>query len=124
MSLGEIFPCLEGDVAKFEHTPKYYLEVTMSVIAELAIFPLDKGIGVGQYVKRAVEILENSGMPCESGPMGTCIEGDWREVLAAVDNCFEEMQKDCERVYMTLKVDYRRDRSGGMQSKVAAVSGA
>ncbi|MFP4167556.1 MAG: MTH1187 family thiamine-binding protein [Desulfonatronovibrionaceae bacterium] len=95
----------------------------MSVIAELAIFPLDKGVGVSAYVKRAVDILRESGMPCEAGPMGTCVEGAWEEVMAAVDKCFQNMHRDCDRIYMTLKVDYRRDRKNGMRSKTEAVSG-
>lgn len=95
----------------------------MSVIAELAIFPLDKGTSVSGYVKRAVDSLQKSDMPCEPGPMGTCIEGDWDEVMSAVNRCFNEMRADCDRVYMTLKVDYRKGREQGMKYKVGAVSG-
>jgi uncharacterized protein (TIGR00106 family) len=100
-----------------------FKEGVMSVIAELAIFPLDKGVGVSDYVKQAVELLEQSGMPCEPGPMGTCVEGEWEEVMAAVNQCFLSMQMDCQRIYMTLKVDYRHGRADGMRSKVSAVTG-
>jgi uncharacterized protein YqgV (UPF0045/DUF77 family) len=55
--------------------------------------------------------------------MGTCVEGEWEEVMAAVNQCFLSMQMDCQRIYMTLKVDYRHGRTDGMRSKVSAVTG-
>jgi uncharacterized protein YqgV (UPF0045/DUF77 family) len=48
----------------------------MSVIVELALFPLDKGQSVGIYVARAVGIIRASGLACQLTPMGSCIEGE------------------------------------------------
>lgn len=93
----------------------------MSVIMELSIFPVDKGISVSPYVARAVKIIESSGVPHQLNPMGTCIEGEWPEVFKVVDQCFTDLQKDCDRIYLTMKADYRKDRSGGLNSKVEAV---
>ena len=47
----------------------------MSVIVELSIFPMDKGVSVSPYVARAIRIIENSGLSYELNPMGTSIEG-------------------------------------------------
>lgn len=48
----------------------------MSVIVELSIFPMDKGISVGGCVARAVQIIEESGLAFALNPMGTCILHD------------------------------------------------
>ncbi len=93
----------------------------MSAIVELSIFPMDKGISVSPYVARVLRIIESSGLPYELNAMGTCIEGEWPEVSTVVDQCFSDLQKDCDRIYLTLKADYRKDRAGGLKSKVAAV---
>ena len=93
----------------------------MSVIVELSIFPTDKGASVSSYVARVISIIEKSELPYELNPMGTCIEGDWPSVLDCVDRCFQELQKDCDRVYLTMKADYRRNRTHGMGRKVASV---
>jgi len=93
----------------------------VSVIIELSLFPLDKGQGVSGHVARAVGIIRQSGLPHVLTPMGTCIEGEWDEVRDVVDACFAAMAADSDRVYMTLKADWRRGRSGGLASKVAAV---
>ena len=93
----------------------------MSALIELSIFPMDKGLSVSPYVARALDIIQASGLDYELNPMGTCIEGDWPDVMAVVNRCMEDLQKDCSRIYMTMKVDYRNDRSGSMVKKVASV---
>ncbi len=93
----------------------------MSVIAELSVFPMDKGISVSPYVARVVKIIESSGLPHELNSMGTCLEGEWPAVFKVVDQCFNVLQTDCDRIYMTIKVDYRKNRFGGLNSKVASV---
>ena len=93
----------------------------MSVIVELSLFPLDRGQSVGAYVARAVGIIRESGLACQLTPMGTCIEGSWDEVMAVVDQCFKDLAKDSDRVYLTLKADWRRDRKDGMRDKTRSV---
>ena len=93
----------------------------MSVIIEMSIFPTDKGISVSSYVARALGIIKDSGLSYELNPMGTCIEGEWEEVMDVVNRCFKDLQTDCDRIYMTLKVDYRKGPIGRMVKKVTSV---
>jgi uncharacterized protein (TIGR00106 family) len=93
----------------------------MSVIVELSIFPMDKGQSVGSYVARAVGIIDSSGVAYTMGPMGTSMEGEWDEIMGVVTRCFNELRQDCERVYMVIKVDYRRGAPGRLDAKVASV---
>ncbi len=91
------------------------------VLLEFAMYPTDKGASVSDYVKRSLEIIDDSGLPYKLGPMGTCIEGEWDEVMAVVTHCFEKMQSDCGRIAVNLKVDYRDGAAGRLESKVATV---
>ncbi len=93
----------------------------MSVLIDLAIFPLDKGGSVSPYVSRVVRTIRDSGLSYKFGPMGTSIEGEWDEVMAVVNRCFNELAKDCERVYLTIKADYRKGVAGRITSKVKSV---
>ena len=93
----------------------------MSTIIELAIFPTDKGESVSLYVARSLRIIEESGLKYELNPMGTCIEGEWTQVMNVVDQCFKALERDCERIYMTLKADYRKGKAGRLAGKVASV---
>ena len=93
----------------------------MSVIINFSIFPLDKGESLSSYVARAIKIIEESNLPYELTAMGTSIEGEWSEVMTVVDKCFRSLEKDCNRVYLALKADYRRGPAGRLQSKVASI---
>lgn len=90
-------------------------------LLEFSMTPLDKGASVSKYVARSLEIIDQSGVAYQLGPMGTCLEGSWSEVMGVVTDCFERMSDDCERISVSIKVDYRRDRSGRLKSKIASV---
>lgn len=93
----------------------------MSVIVEFSIFPMDKGESLSPYVARAMKLIQDSGLPYELNPMGTCVEGDWNDVMSLVDRCFQELQKDCKRISLALKADYRKGSAGRMKTKVESV---
>jgi uncharacterized protein (TIGR00106 family) len=93
----------------------------MSVIIDFSIFPIDKGESVSPYVARALRIIRESGLPHTLGPMGTSIEGEWQEIMAVVDQCFQELKKDCARIYMTVKADYRKGMAGRIEGKVRSL---
>ena len=91
------------------------------VLLEFSMYPTDKGASVSDYVKRSLEIIDDSGRPYRLGPMGTCLEGEWNEVIDVVSRCFERMREDCDRIAVNLKVDYRQGPGGRLDSKVATV---
>lgn len=93
----------------------------MSTTAELSIFPLDKGQSVGAYVARVLDLIDRSGLPYQLGPMGTCIEGEFADVMDLVRRCHEALAADCERVYCVVKLDTRRGRQGMLAGKVRSV---
>jgi uncharacterized protein (TIGR00106 family) len=93
----------------------------MSVLVDFSIFPVGKGESLSPYVARMVRIIKDSGLPHMLGPMGTSIEGEWHEVMAVVSRCFEELKKDSNRVYLSIKADYRKDASGRITGKVRSV---
>ncbi len=70
---------------------------------------------------RAVEIIKKSGLAHTMTPMGTCIEGQWERVMDVVTQCFRAFEKDCNRVYLTLKMDWRKGEKGRMGRKINSV---
>ncbi len=90
----------------------------MSALADLTIFPLDKGESVSSHVAEAVNIIKASGLDYQMGPMSTCFEGDWDEVISVARECMNAMKNHCSRVYMVLKVDYREGMDNRMKGKV------
>jgi uncharacterized protein (TIGR00106 family) len=91
------------------------------LLAEISIWPMDKGESVGAYVARVLDVIDRSGLPYKLGPLGTCIEGEWAEVMAVVHRCYEALEKDCNRISCTIKLDWRKGQRGRLESKVASV---
>lgn len=95
----------------------------MSVLLEFSMTPLDKGESVSTYVARSLEIIDQSGIPYRLGPMGTCLEGEWDQVMAVVKDCLERMSQDCNRVSVSIRADVRKGRSGALTQKIASIEG-
>ena len=93
----------------------------MSTLIDFSIFPVDKGESVSPYVARVVKIIRDSGLQYKIGPMGTTIEGEWGDLISIINRCFKELKKDCRRIFMSIKVDYREVGSNRMASKVKSV---
>ena len=91
------------------------------VLIELSMSPMDKGASVSKWVARSLEIIDRSGLAYRLGPMGTCIEGDWDDVMAVVRQCWNGMSKDSVRITFSIKGDWRRGAGGRLESKVATV---
>ena len=91
------------------------------LLAEFSLTPLDKGPSVSAWVSRSLDVIDRSGLPYRLGPMGTCVEGEWDEVMAVVKTCFERMAEDCGRISISFKGDWRRGRSGALSAKIEKV---
>ena len=91
------------------------------VLIEFSMFPLDKGESLSPYVARILDIIDQSGIPYRLNPMGTVLEGDYDEVMAVVRKCFKALEKDCNRISMTLKMDYRKTDQSRLESKIKKV---
>jgi len=84
--------------------------------------PLGKGESVSKYVAKVVDIVDKSGLPYILTPMGTIIEGeDWDEVMNVLKKGFEALKEDCNRVSITMKIDYRKGKKGRLVQKVKSV---
>ena len=88
------------------------------VLLEFSMYPADKGASVSDYVKRSLEIIDDSGLPYRLGPMGTTLEGEWDEVMAVVRSCYERMRRDCGRIACQIKIDAREGEGGRLDGKV------
>ena len=93
----------------------------MSVLIDFSIFPLDKGASLSPYVARAVKIIRDSGLPHRFGPMGTSVEGEWDQVMGVLGECFEDLKKDCDRISINIRLDYRKAPEGRIESKTESV---
>jgi len=96
----------------------------MRVILEFTTSPVGEGVSLSNFVKKAVQIVKNSGISYMITPMGTIMEGDsLDELLNIVKRAHEELfHAGAKRVVTSIKIDDRRDIERKMQDKVEKVS--
>jgi uncharacterized protein (TIGR00106 family) len=88
------------------------------VLLEFSMYPTDKGDSVSKYVAPVLDKIDKSGIPYRLTPMGTILEGDWDEIFGLIKECFIEMKKDCHRITLIAKMDYRDAPMGRLTGKV------
>ncbi|NPA27823.1 MAG: MTH1187 family thiamine-binding protein [Epsilonproteobacteria bacterium] len=94
----------------------------MSALIEFAIFPTDKGESKSKYVAKVIEMIKNSGVDYQFTPMGTIIETkSVEEGLEIVKRAYEILEIDCNRIYSTIKIDYRKGYKNRLTQKIKSV---
>ena len=101
-----------------------YKIITM-ITADLCIIPMGiEETGLGEYVAKAVQIIEESGLNYQLTAMGTQIESNDLKQLYAVCASVQEaiFEMGVPRVYTVLKIDDRRDKENRtLEEKVKSV---
>ena len=94
----------------------------MSVLVEFAMFPTDKGESVSEYVSRIIKMFKESDINYQLTPMGTVFEVEsMEEATAVINNAYKQLEPDCNRVYTTIKMDIRKNKSNRMKQKINSI---
>ena len=93
------------------------------IVASISSFPVDKGHSLGQYVRKAIDALEGTGLKVHVGPMSTTIEApDIDTVLEAIRIAHMAIvDQGSVRIITSVKIDDRRDVDHGIDRKLRAV---
>lgn len=96
------------------------------IIASLAIFPTSEGVSVSEYVKRAIKVIEGSGLKSVTGGMNTTIESpDLRALFEVIEKAHQAIvEMGARRIHIDLNVDHRLDTDASIESKLKAVGKA
>jgi len=94
----------------------------MRVMIDLCVVPIGVGVSVSAYVAACEKVLAEAGLEHTLHAYGTNVEGEWDAVFAAVRRCHEAVHAmGAPRVFTTLKVGTRADRTQSMQDKLDSV---
>lgn len=91
------------------------------VLAEFSMFPTDKGESVSKWVSQVIDEIDKSGLNYKLTPMGTVVEGKWDDVFGLITKCFKILEPQCNRIYSSIKIDYRKGDESRMTSKIKKV---
>ena len=91
------------------------------MLVELSLFPLGKIEGLSEDVARVIDLIDKSGLPYQLTCMGTMIEGEWDEVIELIGRCRSAMLENNDRIYLLLKADEQKGKTGKLAGKVNSV---
>eukprot|EP00808_Paulinella_micropora_P002863 g47549.t1 len=94
----------------------------MWVLADFCLVPLGVGVSLSRYVAVCEKILVEAGLKVQLHAFGTNIEGEWGQVLQAVEKCHQAVHElGAPRISTYLTLATRTDRHQTLQDKVASV---
>jgi len=91
------------------------------VLVELSIIPLGRGSHVSGEIAEALKVVDESGLPYLLTPSGTCIEGEWDEVMALVRRCHDRVRELSPHVITMIKVEDEEGARDKLSRNVASV---
>jgi uncharacterized protein (TIGR00106 family) len=94
------------------------------MLIELSMTPLGRGTHLSQDLAGVLKIIDESKLPYCLTPTGTCIEGDWDEVMTLVRRCHEHLRTMTTRVLTTVRIDDESGASGKLTENIRSVEQA
>jgi uncharacterized protein (TIGR00106 family) len=90
----------------------------MKATAEIQVIPLGVGVSVRKEVKRAHELLVESGLNVELHAFGTNVEGELDDILAAIRHVHETLHGEgVARISTAVKIGTRTDKDTTLAGK-------
>jgi len=80
------------------------------MLVELSIVPLGCDVQWSDQLAEALKLVDASGLPYVLTPSGTCIEGEWDEVMGLVRQCHERVRRSSPHVLTSIRIE---DEEGG-----------
>jgi uncharacterized protein (TIGR00106 family) len=94
------------------------LGTIMKATAEIQVIPMGVGVSVRNEVKRAHQLLVDSGLNVELHAFGTNVEGELDDILAAIRNVHETLHREgIVRISTAVKIGTRTDKDTTLAGK-------
>jgi uncharacterized protein (TIGR00106 family) len=94
------------------------------MLVELSITPLGHGEHLSRALGEILRTIDDSGLPYCLTPYGTCIEGDWYEVMALVKSCHDQARSNSSHVMTTVRIEDEEGATDKLNDNILAVERA
>jgi len=91
------------------------------MLVQFSIVPLGTGESISEGVAEVIRIVDESGLPYRTNPMGTVIEGEWDELMPLIRECHEVTLKSAPRVLTSISIDDRPGKPDRISEKIKSV---
>ena len=91
----------------------------MKAVAELQVIPIGSGVSVRAQVRRAQELIRESGLVIQEHSFGTNVEGELKTILQVIARIHEVLHAEgVSRLSTAIKLGTRTDKEPDLASKL------
>jgi uncharacterized protein (TIGR00106 family) len=91
----------------------------MKAVAELQVIPIGSGVSVRAQVRRAQELIRESGLVIQEHSFGTNVEGELKTILEVIARIHEVLHAEgVSRLSTAIKLGTRTDKEPDLASKL------
>ena len=94
------------------------------MLIELSITPLGRGTHLSKDLADILKIIDDSEVRYCLTPFGTCLEGEWDEVMAIVKRCHDQARSVSKHVLTTIRIEDEDGVNDKLIANVASVERA
>ena len=91
------------------------------MLVELTIIPVGTGSHLSGQLAEALKIVDASGLRYQLTPAGTCIEGDWDEVMPVIRQCHEKIRERTPHVVTSIRIEDEEGERNMLKRNVSSV---
>ncbi len=91
------------------------------MLFELTVIPLGEGTHLSRSIAEVIKIIDASQLPYQLTPSGTCIEGEWDEVLEVIRRCHDRMRESSSHVITSIRIEDDAGERDKLRRNIASV---
>lgn len=93
-----------------------------NILVELSVIPLGIDSQISDYLAEVLRMVDESGLAYQLTPSGTCIEGEWDEVMPLMRDCHDYVCDRSSHVITLLKIEEEAGAENKIVENVVSVS--
>ena len=94
------------------------------MLVELNMNLLGRGSHLSYDLAQILKIIDESGLPYCLTPLGTCIEGEWDELMPLLKKCHNHARTVSSHVMTTIRIEDEEGETEKITKNISAVEEA
>jgi uncharacterized protein (TIGR00106 family) len=94
------------------------------MLVELSVNPLGRGTHLSQDLGELLKLVAASGVSYALTPFGTCLEGEWDQIMPIVKQCHDKARSMSSHVFTTIRIEDEEGATNKIQENIASVERA
>ncbi len=91
------------------------------MLVQLNTIPLGGDTHLSDEIAEVLRVIDRAGLPYQLTPTGTCIEGEWDEVMELVRQCHELLRRTSPHVITSIYIEDQEGAHNQLADNVSSV---